>query len=163
VPTKNAIAIYMSGCAGAISIMTSACSCCGKRCTEAISAAGEKLARRYALCTSRKNWQTISGYGGRNPSIPALMTSSFRIGSADSSIRRITGMKMWKLGDELGLPKLTFQVIRRTIATLAQKKGAPKDIKGVLRHSRLSTTDVYMQEIPESVKETVGAINKEKN
>ena len=69
---------------------------------------------------------------------------------------------MRRLGDELRLPKLTFQVIRRTIATLGQKKGTPKDIQGVLRHSRLSTTtDVYMQEIPESVKTTVGAINKE--
>ncbi|HEX3105165.1 MAG TPA: tyrosine-type recombinase/integrase, partial [Terriglobales bacterium] len=48
--------------------------------------------------------------------------------------------KMRKLGKELGLPKLTFQVIRRTIATLGQKKGTPKDIQGVLRHSRLSTT-----------------------
>ena len=62
----------------------------------------------------------------------------------------------------MGLPKLTFQVIRRTIATLAQKKGTPKDIQGVLRHSRLATTtDVYMQEIPESVKAVVGAINQE--
>jgi len=53
-------------------------------------------------------------------------------------------------------------VIRRTIATLGQKKGTPKDIQGVLRHSRLSTTtDVYMQEIPESVKATVAAINRE--
>lgn len=70
--------------------------------------------------------------------------------------------KMRKLGEELGLPKLTFQVIRRTIATLGQKKGTPKDIQGVLRHSRLSTTtDVYMQEIPESVKATVAAINQE--
>jgi integrase len=69
---------------------------------------------------------------------------------------------MRKLGEELELPKLTFQVIRRTIATLAQKKGTPKDIQGVLRHSRLATTtDVYMQEIPESVKATVGAINRE--
>ena len=66
------------------------------------------------------------------------------------------------MDQELELPKLTFQVIRRTIATLAQKKGTPKDIQGVLRHSRLSTTtDVYMQEIPDSVKATVGAINKE--
>ncbi len=70
--------------------------------------------------------------------------------------------KMRKLGQELGLPKLTFQVIRRTIATLGQKKGTPKDIQGVLRHSRLATTtDVYMQEISESVKATVAAINKE--
>jgi integrase len=34
--------------------------------------------------------------------------------------------KMRKLGQELELPKLTFQVIRRTIATLAQKKRTPK-------------------------------------
>lgn len=70
--------------------------------------------------------------------------------------------KMRKLGEELHLPKLTFQVIRRTIATLAQKKGTPKDIQSVLRHSRMATTtDVYMQEIPESVKSMVEAINKE--
>jgi integrase len=49
------------------------------------------------------------------------------------------------LAQELELPKLTFQVIRRTIATLAQKKGTVKDIQGVLRHSRITTTtDVYM-------------------
>jgi integrase len=70
--------------------------------------------------------------------------------------------KMRNLAEECGLPKLTFQVIRRTIATLAQKKGTPKDIQALLRHSRLATTtDVYMQEIPESVKATVEAISKE--
>ncbi|HZQ91721.1 MAG TPA: tyrosine-type recombinase/integrase [Terriglobales bacterium] len=70
--------------------------------------------------------------------------------------------KMRKLAEECGLPKLTFQVIRRTIATLAQKKGTPKDIQALLRHSRLATTtDVYMQEIPESVKATVEAISRE--
>ena len=70
--------------------------------------------------------------------------------------------KMRQLGEDLGLPKLTFQVIRRTIATLGQKKGTPKDIQSVLRHSRLATTtDVYMQEIPESVRATVAAINQE--
>lgn len=51
-----------------------------------------------------------------------------------------------KLARDLNLPKLTFQVIRRTIATLAQKKGTVKDVQGVLRHSRTATTtDVYMQ------------------
>ena len=70
--------------------------------------------------------------------------------------------KMRKSRDDLNLPKLTFQVIRRTIATLAQKKGTPKDIQALLRHSRLATTaDVYMQDIPESVKATVEAISKE--
>jgi integrase len=67
-----------------------------------------------------------------------------------------------KLARELELPKLTFQVIRRTIATLAQKKGTVKDVQGLLRHSRAATTtDVYMQEIPESVRATVNAIHKE--
>jgi len=51
--------------------------------------------------------------------------------------------------EELKLPKLTFQVIRRSIATLARKKGGVKDVQGMLRHSRTATTtDVYMQEIP---------------
>lgn len=67
-----------------------------------------------------------------------------------------------KLARELELPKLTFQVIRRTIATLAQKKGTVKDVQGVLRHSRTATTtDVYMQEIPASVQSTINSINRE--
>lgn len=67
-----------------------------------------------------------------------------------------------KLARELQLPKLTFQVIRRTIATLAQKKGTVKDVQGVMRHSRTATTtDVYMQEIPESVQSTIDSINSE--
>ena len=67
-----------------------------------------------------------------------------------------------KLARDLKLPKLTFQVIRRTIAALAQKKGTVKDVQGLLRHSRAATTtDVYMQEIPESVRATVNAIHQE--
>jgi integrase len=61
-----------------------------------------------------------------------------------------------------GLPKLTFHVIRRTIATLAQKKRTIKDVQGVMRHSRTATaTDVYMQEIPASVQSTINSINSE--
>ena len=37
------------------------------------------------------------------------------------------------LAETLGLPKLNFQVLRRTIATLAQKKGSVKDIQAHLR------------------------------
>jgi len=67
-----------------------------------------------------------------------------------------------QLVKDLELPKLTFQVIRRTIATLAQKKGTVKDVQAVLRHSRAATTtDIYMQEIPESVRATVTSINDE--
>lgn len=67
-----------------------------------------------------------------------------------------------KLAKDLELPKLTFRVIRRTIATLAQKKGTVKDVQGVLRHSRTATTtDVYMQEISESVQAMVNSIHSE--
>lgn len=67
-----------------------------------------------------------------------------------------------RLAADLMLPKLTFQVIRRTIATLAQKKGTVKDVQGLLRHSRAdTTTDVYMQQIPKSVQATVDSINAE--
>lgn len=67
-----------------------------------------------------------------------------------------------QVAEDLALPKLTFQVIRRTIATLAQKKGTVKDVQAVLRHSRASTTtDIYMQEIPESVQATLTSINDE--
>lgn len=69
-----------------------------------------------------------------------------------------------KLAEELKLPKLTFQVIRRTVATLAQKKGTVKDVQGVMRHSRVATTtDVYMQELPEGVRATVDSIHQELN
>jgi integrase len=67
-----------------------------------------------------------------------------------------------KLAKELGLPKLNFQVIRRTVATLAQRKGTVKDVQGIMRHSRVATTtDVYMQELPEGVRATVNSIHAE--
>jgi len=53
-----------------------------------------------------------------------------------------------KLAAELELPKLNFQVMRRTMATLAQTKGGVKDVQGVLGHSKADTTvNVYMQPI----------------
>jgi hypothetical protein len=67
-----------------------------------------------------------------------------------------------KLAVQLGLPKLTFQVIRRTIATLAKDKGHVKDIQGMLRHSRVATTtDVYMQTMEDGVRSTVTSIHEE--
>jgi integrase len=67
-----------------------------------------------------------------------------------------------KLAKELGLPKLTFQVIRRTIATLAKDKGHVKDIQGMMRHSRLATTtEVYMQSLESGVRSTVNSIHDE--
>jgi len=62
----------------------------------------------------------------------------------------------------LGLAKLNFQVLRRTIATLAQTKGSVKDVQGILGHSKADTTvNVYMQPIEASVKQTQEAIYSE--
>src|SRR6185437_3493590 len=67
-----------------------------------------------------------------------------------------------KIAEEVGLPKLTFQIIRRTIATLAKDKGHVKDIQGMMRHSRLATTtEVYMQSLASGVRSTVDSIHHE--
>jgi integrase len=66
------------------------------------------------------------------------------------------------LAKKLGLPKLTFQVLRRTMATLAQKKGSVKDIQAHLRHAKPDlTANEYMQELPESVKQMVDSVYAE--
>jgi Tfp pilus assembly major pilin PilA len=45
---------------------------------------------------------------------------------------------------------------------MAKKKGTVKDVQGLMRHSRTATTtDVYMQEIPESVQSTINSIHME--
>lgn len=64
--------------------------------------------------------------------------------------------------DELmDIPKLNFQILRRTMATRAQNLGSVKDIRSHLRHSRANTTaNEYMQELPESVQEMVGSVYK---
>jgi integrase len=67
-----------------------------------------------------------------------------------------------RLAEELKSPKLTFQVIRRSIAMLAQKKVGVKDVQGRLRHSRTAnTTDVYMQKISAGVEAVIEAVNTE--
>jgi integrase len=67
-----------------------------------------------------------------------------------------------KLARELELPKLTFQVIRRTIATLGKTKGHVKDIQGMMRHSKASTTtDVYMQSLEPEVRTAINSIYAE--
>ncbi len=66
------------------------------------------------------------------------------------------------IAEKLGLPKLTFHVIRRSVSTwsLHDRMGTLKDVQGVLRHTRAETTaDVYAQIIPEGVRRTVEAID----
>jgi integrase len=77
---------------------------------------------------------------------------------ADNYRKRI----LHKLARELKLPKLTFQVIRRTMATLAQKKGTVKEVQGYMRHARTATTtDAYMQQIPGTERALVEALSRE--
>jgi integrase len=63
------------------------------------------------------------------------------------------------LAKRLGIERLNFQILRRTMATLAQRMGSVKDIQAHLRHSRPDTTaHEYMQELPDSVQEMVGSV-----
>jgi len=66
------------------------------------------------------------------------------------------------VAEELGLPKLTFQVIRRSVSTwnLQDRMGTLTDVQCMLRHTRAETTaDVYAQIIPDGVQRTVEAID----
>lgn len=63
------------------------------------------------------------------------------------------------LAEKLGVPKVNFQILRRTMATQAQSMGSVKDIQAHLRHAKADTTaNEYMQELPESVKTMVGSV-----
>lgn len=51
---------------------------------------------------------------------------------------------------------VTFQILRRSAATRNQQHGTMKDVQELLRHSSIETTaNVYMQAIPESVKQMI--------
>ena len=103
----------------------------------------------------KKNWQ-----GPTADSPEAFIFPGRNGGFIDSSNYR--KRVLHKLAEEMGLPKLTFQVIRRTIATLAKNKGHVKDIQGMMRHSRLATTaEVYMQSLEDGVRSTVNSIYDE--
>jgi integrase len=72
--------------------------------------------------------------------------------------RRAKNFLKWRIypiADKLKIPRklVTFQVMRRTLGTDLQKHGTMKDAQGALRHASIKTTaDVYMQEIPASVR-----------
>jgi integrase len=103
-----------------------------------------------------EEWRRISKYAAPDDFIFAGRSGNFM---DPSNYRKRV---LHKLAVQLGLPKLTFQVIRRTIATLAKDKGHVKDIQGMLRHSRVATTtDVYMQTMEDGVRSTVTSIHEE--
>jgi integrase len=71
---------------------------------------------------------------------------------------------MKPLAEDLGIsPSLiTFQILRRTFGTTMQKHGTLKDVQAHLRHASITTTgDIYVQEIPESVRTAVNATTRE--
>ena len=66
------------------------------------------------------------------------------------------------VAEKIGIPGLTFQALRRTFATLIQRKGSVKDVQAQLRHADAATTlGIYMQSIPDSVAEAVEALDRE--
>jgi integrase len=74
-----------------------------------------------------------------------------------SYLRRFLG----PLAKTLGIAGLTYQALRRTFATQVQRLGSVKDAQAQLRHAHASTTlGIYTQEIPESVRETVEALDR---
>ena len=74
---------------------------------------------------------------------------------ANNYLYRVLG----PLAKDLGIERLNFQILRRTMATQAQSMGSVKDIQAHLRHSRPDTTaHEYMQALPESVQAMVGSV-----
>jgi integrase len=63
--------------------------------------------------------------------------------------------------DDAFLRNLTLQALRRTCATHMQHLGSVKDVQAHLRHARPNVTaEVYMQEIPASVRSAVELLDR---
>jgi len=69
-------------------------------------------------------------------------------------------IRIHPIAERLGILKrlVTFQVMRRTLGTDLQRHGTMKDVQRILRHTDINTTgNIYMQEIPSSVREALDA------
>jgi integrase len=63
--------------------------------------------------------------------------------------------------ERAGLGNVTFQMLRRTFSTLAQKTAGVKDIQAQMRHARPDTTAaIYMQPIPAQQAQAVHAFEE---
>jgi hypothetical protein len=92
-------------------------------------------------------------------SLPALMQLMGYTGIGVMDTGNYRNRVLNPLAEKLGIPKLSFQILRRTMATRAQKMGSVKDIQAHLRHAKADTTaNEHMQELPESVKQMVGSV-----
>jgi integrase len=93
----------------------------------------------------------------KNRSPEAFIFPNAKGGFIDTANYRFRVLK--PLAEKLGIEKLNFQILRRTMATQAQRMGSVKDIQAHLRHARPDTTAYeYMQELPDSVQEMVGSM-----
>lgn len=114
-------------------------------------------------------WMEANGYSSRTifRRMPRLFSfAEFAhkrgctdIASASSLVDEF--VSEWPFADELGIPKLNFEVLRRTMATRAQNLGSVKDIQSHLRHSRADTTvNEYMQELPKVCSRWLGRFTR---
>jgi integrase len=93
----------------------------------------------------------------KNSSPEAFIFSNVAGGCLDTSNYRFRVLR--PLAEKLGIERLNFQILRRTMATQAQGMGSIKDIQAHLRHAKADTTaNEYMQALPESVREMVGSV-----
>ena len=68
--------------------------------------------------------------------------------------------RIYPIADKLSIPRklVTFQVMRRTLGTDMQGHGTMKDAQQILRHASIKTTaEIYMQEIPASVRSAINS------
>ena len=93
----------------------------------------------------------------KNSSPEVFIFSNADGGCLDTSNYRFRVLR--PLAEKLGIERLNFQILRRTMATQAQGMGSIKDIQTHLRHAKADTTaNEYMQALPESVREMVGSV-----
>lgn len=93
----------------------------------------------------------------KNSSPEVFIFSNADGGCLDTSNYRFRVLR--PLAEKLGIERLNFQILRRTMATQAQGMGSIKDIQAHLRHAKADTTaNEYMQALPESVREMVGSV-----
>jgi integrase len=119
-----------------------------------------KVPLATVLAEELVEWRAELKKQGKDTSPDAFLFPGRFGGPMDSSNYR--HRVLHKLAEELELPKLTFQVIRRTIATLGKTKGHVKDIQGIMRHTKASTTtDVYMQSLEPEVRTAINSIYDE--
>jgi integrase len=104
------------------------------------------------------DWQRECRKGEKDTSADAFIFAGRHGGFMDYSNYR--KRVLHQLAKELKLPRLNFQIIRRTMATLAQDVANPKNIQGIMRHKRLATTtEVYIQQSDTGVRSTINLMH----